>query len=116
MAVTFEATNEQQQVSARVSEGWTCNAPWSEYRGVNAPESEPVLTLVAERDPWHQNQWTKGDCTGFLNKGNGSKSIVYRDKLLASKHGLLEFHSAQQDVLKFLKENLDFLTSAHDDQ
>lgn len=107
-AVTFEAQNEQQQVRARVSEGWTCHTPWSEDRGVNAPESEPVLTLVGERDPWHQNQWTRGDCTRFLDEANGSKSIVYRDELLGHKHALLEFQSVQQEVLRFLKEHLDF--------
>ncbi len=106
VAVTFEAQNEQQQVSARVSEGWTCHAPWPEYRGVKAPESEPVLTLLGERDPWHDNQWTRGNCTQFLNRNNGSRSIVYKEGALASEHGLLRFESAQQDVLNFLKENL----------
>ena len=107
-AVTFEAANEQQHVRARVSEGWTCNTPWLEYRGVNAPESEPVLTLLGERDPWHQNRWTRGNCAQFLNSTNGSKSIVYRNGVLADNHGLLEFDTAQQDVLDFLRENLDF--------
>ncbi len=107
-AATFEARNEQQLVRARVFEGWTCNAPWSDYRGINAPESEPVLTLVSEGDPWYQNQWTKGDCTRFLNANNGSKSIVYRDGVLADKHGLLEYKSVQKDVLDFLRDRLDF--------
>ena len=107
-AVTFEATNEQQHVRARISEGWTCNTPWPEYRGVNAPESEPVLTLLGERDPWHQNRSTRGDCAQFLSSTNGSKSIVYKDGVLADNHGLLEFDIVQQDVLDFLRENLDF--------
>lgn len=107
-AVTFEAQNEQQQVRARVSEGWTCHTLWRESRGVNAPESEPVLTLVSERDPWYQNEWSRGDCEQFLNTNNGSKSIVYGDGVMADKHGLLEFRSAQQHVLDFLGERLDF--------
>ncbi len=106
-AATFEPENERQQVRARVVEGWTCHAPWSEHRGVNAPENEPVLTLLADQDPWHQNQWTKGDCAEFLDTTNGSRSIVYKDELLARSHGLLEFQSVQQDVLKFLEETLD---------
>ncbi|MCV0425930.1 MAG: dienelactone hydrolase family protein [Roseibium sp.] len=106
--VTFEARNEQQHVSARVSEGWTCHVPWPEARGVNAPESEPVLTLVGERDPWYQSQWTIGDCAQFLNPTNGSKSVVYRDGVLADKHGLLDHEIAQRDVLEFLNKNLDF--------
>ncbi|MBA5777785.1 dienelactone hydrolase family protein [Stappia sp. F7233] len=108
VAVTFEPQNRQQQVRARVAESWTCQAPWPEYRGVGAPENEPVLTLVGERDPWYQNKWTKGDCAQFLNSGNGSKSIVYRDGALADKHGLLEFKSVQKDVLDFLRERVDF--------
>jgi dienelactone hydrolase len=105
VAATFEAENERQQTSARIVEGWTCNTPWPEHKGVNAPSNEPVLTLVGERDPWYQDQWTRGDCTPFLNETNGSKSIVYRDELLAPKHGLLEFPSVQKDVLAFLKEH-----------
>jgi dienelactone hydrolase len=105
VAATFEADNEHQQTRARIVEGWTCNTPWPEHKGVNAPSNEPVLTLVGERDPWYQDQWTRGDCTPFLNDANGSKSIVYRDELLAPKHGLLEFHAVQKDVLAFLKEH-----------
>jgi len=106
-AATFEPQNQQQQVRARIVESWTCNTPWSEYRGVNAPVSEPVLTLVAERDPWYQNQWTRGDCTQFLNDVNGSRSIIYRGELLGSSHALLEFKTVQDDVLEFLKNHLD---------
>ncbi|WP_112297189.1 dienelactone hydrolase family protein [Ruegeria denitrificans] len=107
-AVGFEAQNEQQRVKARVAEGWTCHTPFSEARGVNAPESEPVLTLVGARDPWYQNKWSEGDCSEFLSSQNGSKSIVYKDSDLAGEHGLLEFERAQRDVLDFLEENLDF--------
>ncbi|SLN64873.1 Alpha/beta hydrolase family protein [Ruegeria meonggei] len=106
--VSFEAQNEQQRVKARVAEGWTCHTPFSEARGVNAPQSEPVLTLVGAQDPWYQNKWTEGDCSKFLNSQNGSRSIVYSDGDLAGKHGLLEFERAQRDVLNFLDENLDF--------
>ena len=104
--VTFEAQNDRQRVRARVAEGWTCRAGWLEYKGVKAPENEPVLTLVGENDPWYQDQWTKGECTPFLNAQNGSRSIVYRDGAMKDKHGLLEFETARQDVLAFLKEHL----------
>lgn len=107
-AVTFRAANERQRVRARVAEGWTCQAPWPEYRGIKAPESEPVLTLVGEADPWYQDRWTRGNCAGFQNPGNGSRSIVYRDGEMASSHGLLEFDTAQKDVLDFLRARLDF--------
>ncbi|MCK7614873.1 dienelactone hydrolase family protein [Roseibium sediminicola] len=105
---SFEPQNERQRVKARVAEGWTCHTPWQEDKGVNAREDEPVLTLVGERDPWYQNQWTSGNCAPFLNPDNGSRSIVYGDDTIADKHGLLEFKSVQEDVLAFLRENLDF--------
>lgn len=106
--VTFAPENTQQRVRARVAEGWTCHAGWPEYHGVNAPAGEPVLTLVGERDPWYLDPWTKGDCSQFLDPRNGSKSVVYRQGSLATKHGLLEFEEARQDVLNFLKNNLNF--------
>lgn len=105
--VKFEAQNEKQHVRARVAEGWTCHIPWPEYRGVDAPDNEPVLTLVGSGDPWYQDQWSKGDCARFLNAGNGSKSIVYSEGAMATEHGLLEFQTAQKAVLDFLQENLD---------
>jgi len=107
-AVKFAPQNDRQRVAARIAESWTCHAGWPEYKGIAAPDTEPVLALVGEQDPWYQDQWTKGDCTPFLNSQNGSKSIVYRKGPLAKKHGLLEFDSARREVLHFLKENLNF--------
>ncbi|MFV1852541.1 MAG: dienelactone hydrolase family protein [Thalassospira sp.] len=104
--VTFEAQNPRQTVRARIAEGWTCHTPWPEDRGVNAPPSEPVLTLLGVNDPWHQNRWTAGNCQEFLNPDNGSKSIIYRSGKIADQHGLLEFSSAQNDILSFLKQHL----------
>lgn len=103
VAATFEASNEQQKVRARIVEGWTCQTPWPEYKGVNAPVDQPVLTLVAEQDPWFQSQWTKGNCGSFLNGENGSKSIVYRDKDLINQHALLETPLVQRDIFDFLE-------------
>ncbi|PCH75370.1 MAG: hypothetical protein COC12_01005 [Rhodobacteraceae bacterium] len=106
-AATFSAANPDQKTAARVVEGWTCNAGWPEYKGVNAGADEPVLTLVAKNDPWFQNEWTKGDCTKFLNKKNGSKSVVYSDGELAWRHELLDLLAPQQEVLEFLQTQLN---------
>lgn len=106
-AATFQAGNAGQKTSARVVEGWTCNAGWPEYKGVNAGADEPVLTLVAKNDPWFQNEWTKGDCTKFLNKNNGSKSVIYSDGELAWRHELLDLLAPQQEVLEFLQAQLN---------
>lgn len=106
----------------RIVEGWTCHAGWDEYRGVNAPASEPVLTLVGISDPWFQNEWTKGECSHWLNRHNGSKSIVYTDGSpdnrhgkgvrvtitdphLSRQHSMLQSEKVQKTVLQFLRSH-----------
>ena len=103
---TFSSAKESMSVRARVIEGWTCHAGWEEYKGVHAPANEPVLTLVGKYDPWFQNPWTRGDCGKFLNKQNGSKSIIFKNGHLSKRHELLEYKEVQQIVLDFLKNNL----------
>ena len=90
-------------VNARVIEGWTCHAGWSEYRGANAPISEPVLALVADQDPWFQNSWTRGSCGRYMNSENGSRSVVYSTGSLKAKHSLLDDSDVQNRVLEFLQ-------------
>jgi len=90
-------------VNARVIEGWTCHAGWSEYRGTNAPVSEPVLALVADQDPWFQTSWTRGSCGRYMNSENGSRSVVYSTGPLMSKHSLLDDPDVQNLVLEFLQ-------------
>lgn len=93
-------------MNARVIEGWTCNAGWNEYKGIHAPKSEPVLTLVGANDPWFQNSWTRGDCEDSLNKENDSQSIVYKDGYLSQQHELLESKAVQATVLQFLQSHI----------
>jgi dienelactone hydrolase len=99
---TFAPSGPAQKLRARVVEGWTCHAGWREYAGVNAPDDEPVLTLVGEMDPWFQNDWTRGDCGRYLDPGNGSRSVVYRDEPLTATHELLDFPEPRREVLDFL--------------
>ncbi len=103
---TFHSDDPAASVNARIVEGWTCHAGWKEYRGINAPESEPVLTLVGENDPWFQKRWNRGDCGEYLSRTNGSFSVVYRTGKLRNRHELLESEQVQQLVLKFLKKHL----------
>ena len=103
---TFSSITENASVNARVIEGWTCNAGWNEYKGIHAPKSEPVLTLVGANDPWFQNSWTRGDCEDSLNKENDSQSIVYKDGYLSQQHELLESKAVQATVLKFLQSHI----------
>lgn len=104
-AATFQSHSGKASVRARVVEGWTCHAGWDEYRGINAPADEPVLTLLASEDPWFQNPTTRGECTGFLDPGNGSKSVVYTEADLKQRHGLLEDERARAEVLDFLSKH-----------
>lgn len=93
-------------VNARVIEGWTCHAEWSEYRGISVSSSEPVLALVADQDPWFQDSWARGSCGRYMNSENGSRSIVYRTGSLMSKHSLLDDSDVQNRVLEFLHTHM----------
>ena len=101
---TLPANRYKTALAARIVEGWTCHAGWSEYKGLKARASEPVLTLVGELDPWFQDQWTKGNCSRFVRTDNGGRSVVYRSGKLAREHELLEHKQPRKDVIKFLKE------------
>ncbi len=102
---TFKSKGDSTSVNARIIEGWTCHAGWSEYKGINASANEPVLALVAKGDPWFQNDWTRGDCSAYFNKDNGSRSIVLSEGVLSARHELLEDKDLQKVVLEFLHKH-----------
>lgn len=107
-AATMTGDSDEYRVNARVIEGWTCHAVgWEEYSGIKAPKSEPVMALVGEKDPWFQSEYTRGDCTSFIDKSNGSQSIVISDGHLAYKHDLLLDHELQTKVIDFLREHIN---------
>ena len=64
------------------------------------------MTLVSEQDPWFQKPHSRGDCGEYLNKNNGSRSVVYRTGRLRNRHELMEFQEVQQTVLAFLREHV----------
>ena len=106
ISAKFRSDDPAASVNARIVEGWTCHAGWDEYRGINAPSSEPVLTLVGEQDPWFQTPATRGDCGDYLNRDNGSVSVVYRTDPLQARHELLETDEVQKTVLEFLRSQV----------
>jgi dienelactone hydrolase len=105
VTATYFSENPSMSVRARVIEGWTCHAGWQEYKGINAPENEPVLSIVGYKDPWFQNSWSRGDCGSFM-KNEKSQSVVFKDGYLSTRHELLEDKSVQKIVLAFLKKQI----------
>ena len=102
---TYEPKNKESSVNGRVVEGWTCNAGWDEYRGINTPYNEPVLSLVAKYDPWFQTEYLKGHCGQFANKNPLSKSVVIDDgKQLSKSHGLMHDEEIKKITLEFLNK------------
>jgi dienelactone hydrolase len=97
-AATLEETG--RPVNARVIEGWGCHAGWLEYKGLNAAPGQPVLSLVAARDPWFRADYLRGDCGAFMvnPEASGSKSVVFD----SSRHELLELSEARDIVKAFL--------------
>jgi len=103
-AATYYPKNIESSINGRIIEGWTCNAGWDEYKGLNTPYNEPVLSLVAKYDPWFQLDVLKGHCGQFINKNPLSKSIVIDDGTQLSKgHGLMHNNKIQEVTLEFLK-------------
>lgn len=99
------ATFTGEPVKARIIEGWGCHAGWPEYNGLNSPETEPVLSLVSDKDPWFQNPVLQGDCGDFM-KSTESKSVVFNSGKIRYEHELLEFPEAKKVVQDFLRKHL----------
>ena len=100
---TYHPKNSWLSVSGRIIEGWTCNAGWDEYRGVNSPFNEPILSIVAKYDPWFQADYLKGHCGQFINKNPFSRSIVIEeDPILSKQHGVLHDPEIKKIVIDFL--------------
>ena len=102
--VTTATLRPQPGEVARIIEGWTCHAGWSEYKGMNARSSTPVLSLVGANDPWFQTKWTHGHCGRYLRTSNGSRSVVYTSGRLATTHELLDESQPKKEVVRFLSE------------
>lgn len=99
------ATYTGEPVAARVIEGWTCHAGWPEYRGLNAPTAEPVLSLVGAQDPWFSAPSAWGDCGRHMD-GN-DRSIVFRKPgYLHKKHWLSGDRNTRKTIVAFLREHL----------
>ena len=100
------ATFTGEPVKARIIEGWGCHASWPEYHGLNALKTEPVLSIIGDKDPMLQNPALQGDCGEFaLN--DASESVVFKSGYLRYEHFLFEYPEAKRIVRKFLEQNLN---------
>ncbi|MFX0546670.1 dienelactone hydrolase family protein [Roseovarius sp. S1116L3] len=100
------ATIDAPDAALRIIEGWTCHAGWPEYRGLNAPEDQPVLALVGEDDPWFRQPVLSGDCGAFM-QGEAQVSQVYRaPDYLAGKHWLSMDKDVRELILEFVASHL----------
>lgn len=89
--------------AARVIEGWTCHAGWPEYRGLNAPAGQPVMSLLGADDPWFRLPVLKGDCGSLMKPSDLARSIVYRaPHALHDQHWLSFDREVQDEILAFL--------------
>ncbi len=101
------ATYTGEPVRGRIIEGWTCHSGWPEYRGLNAPRNEPVLSLVGSNDPWFRQPWLQGACGAYMAGRTNARSIVFRPPSpLAKRHYLSSKPEARDAILGFLAANL----------
>ena len=100
------ATFSGEPVKARIIEGWGCHAGWPEYHGLNAPATEPVLSLVSDKDPWFRNPVLQGDCGEFM-LNDASESVVFKSGSLRYEHALLEHPEVKRIVRKFLEQHIN---------
>ena len=106
-AVTTATTSGNEPVNARIVEGWTCHAGWPEYWGLNAPASEPVLALSSVDDPWFELAVLQGDCGVFMDRNNGSRSIVWpKSHILHDQHFQLWQPEAMSTAIAFLRRHM----------
>lgn len=93
-------------LKGRIAEAWGCHSGWPEFIGINAPEDEPVLTLLADRDPWYTEAYQQGDCGEFMTGNNSSLSFVADYEPVRNMHELWEQPQVQEIILNFLLDLL----------
>jgi dienelactone hydrolase len=88
-------------LAGRIILGWTCHAPWSEYEGISGPPDEPILAVVASKDPWFKNPSLSGDCGRPTASGRKIDSITVE----ADVHYVQDFPEIQSKIIQFLEMN-----------
>ncbi len=101
------ATFKGSPLAGRVIEGWTCHAGWPEYRGLRAPDNEPILALVAANDPWFRLPILRGDCGAFMaGRPDATSLVVEAPPMLAASHWLSKDPEIQGQIVGFLADHM----------
>ena len=88
-------------LAGRIIIGWTCKAKWPEYTGISGPQDEPILAVVASKDPWFADSWTSGHCgKSMLSRQNAESVVVNVDF-----HDVQSLPEVKEKILKFLQDN-----------
>ena len=88
-------------LAGRIILGWICHSGWPEYEGISGPREEPILAVVAARDPWFKYNSTLGHCGDYMFLRPNSESIVVD----TSSHRVQGSRKIQEKILQFLETN-----------
>jgi dienelactone hydrolase len=88
-------------LAGRIIIGWTCNHLWPEYSGISGPQDEPILAVVASKDPWFSSPFVYGYCRNSPFSQRELESIVIESNF----HAVHIFTSVKKKILQFLQEN-----------
>jgi len=90
-------------LAGRIILGWTCHAGWIEYQGLAGPKDEPILSIVADNDPWYTRPLNAGDCGKWMQNRKNCESLVM--KADSPTHHVLWLPGVQSRILRFLDVN-----------
>ncbi len=101
------ATFDGPALTGRIIEGWTCHAGWPEYRGLRAPAEEPILAMIAAKDPWFRLPILQGDCGAFMAGYEDATSVVVEAPPdLALSHWLSKDPEIRERIAGFLLDHM----------
>ncbi|MCO4782353.1 MAG: dienelactone hydrolase family protein [Candidatus Cloacimonetes bacterium] len=79
--------------------GWTCNAGWPEYIGLEGPLDLKVQAILSDKDPWFQTPYLAGSCNKFMYNRPEARSLV----IMHNKHYVGDQDIAKKAIVQFLK-------------
>lgn len=88
----------------RIIIGWTCHSGWPEYSGIYGSRNEPILAVVASKDPVFTDLSNTGHCQdAIFSKRNLESSVIDVDF-----HAVHTLTKVREKILQFLEANRRF--------